>query len=125
MSVEEFVNWAVSLGCPQDKIPKESTIKSVIQKKLVLQQLQQKINKKSFVEQVRMNILLSKINKTKGQVLSTTSKYLLPPEYQRFLKISKLNSQIEDISRSIKKAKLEGDDLFNHVKDQSKIHIYL
>ena len=118
------MKWAVSMGCPQDKIPKESTIKSTLQKKLVLQQLLQKVNKKSYVEQTRMNILISKINKANGQVLSTTSKFLLPPEYQRFSKVSKLKAQIGATSKSIEKAVLEEEDLLSQVKDKSKFNYF-
>lgn len=71
----------------------------------------EKVRSKQEVEQIRRNILVSRMNKLKGQIIPVSRRYFLPREMQRHLKIEDLKKRKAEIESKLKESKAQYESL--------------
>uniref|UniRef100_A0A182NJ78 Uncharacterized protein n=1 Tax=Anopheles dirus TaxID=7168 RepID=A0A182NJ78_9DIPT len=121
--VIKFKVWATKLGCPPERIPPDETLKKSFrgEQGAIFQNIIEKVRPRQEIESMRKNVLVHKlqIHKKTDKIVANASLNTLPAELQRYIKIQKLKSKIEETRQRIKQS-IGGVEWFTlQIKDKN------
>ncbi|XP_061394199.1 augmin complex subunit dgt5 [Musca vetustissima] len=107
--MEAFRVWATKLGCPPEAMPSEDALKSVFKSRQrdVFCNLMRRVRPRQDVKDIKENILIHKVEKIRGQVLSVCERSFLPHELQMHLKIQDKRKKLKDLEQRLDERKKE------------------
>ncbi|CAO1401419.1 unnamed protein product [Diamesa hyperborea] len=116
-----FTRFCAKMGCPQDGIPKESSLETLFRSKLclVLNGLLQKVETKQHVDMVRKQILVNNILLIKDQTVLSTATSKFPVIYQNYVSSSKLQERIRETEKRVFDLKRQQKLSFENIQQKS------
>ncbi|XP_017002726.2 augmin complex subunit dgt5 [Drosophila takahashii] len=119
--IAEFKAWATSLGCPPTALPTDNALRGILKSgsSLLLQRLQTRTQPVEVVREVRENLLIAQVARTKDKMVPLASRSFQPPELQRHHKMQELRKHKEKADLQLAEARKEYQKLAAYNKSKN------